>query len=278
MRRRKSILGPSLLLGIVGAMAVSQLRAADHKTDQGPWESLTKLAKGTRVRVVYGRSESVEGRFVAASDDKLTIEVHYKRSKAVTEEMLSPSGVLKVSVRRFSPTKTALLAALGAGMGALVAGYDCTKYGPYYYPNGSSCEQGHWRSSTTIGIGAGVGAAAMGLLGALVAPDYKEVYARPAELQRRPVRESQELAPPDTQAQPQQPAAGEDIKQQLLEAAEKGDSVAVETLLARGADRNAKVKEGWRVPMIAAFKNSLGQNTGLDGIEGGQAEGLQQHR
>ena len=50
-----------------------------------------------------------------------------------------------------------------------------------------------------------------------------------------------------------QTAPGGDISQQLLEAAAKGDSAAVERLLARGADPKAKNKEdGWTALMYAA--------------------------
>ncbi len=50
----------------------------------------------------------------------------------------------------------------------------------------------------------------------------------------------------------QQSTASEDINQQLLEAAQKGDKAAVESLLARGADSNAKNKEGKSVLILAA--------------------------
>jgi ankyrin repeat protein len=50
-----------------------------------------------------------------------------------------------------------------------------------------------------------------------------------------------------------QKASGADINQQLLEAAEKGDKAAVESLLARGAKPNARNKEdGWTALMYAA--------------------------
>jgi hypothetical protein len=42
----------------------------------------------------------------------------------------------------------------------------------------------------------------------------------------------------------QQTIPSQDINQQLLEAAEKGDKSAVESLLARGGDANVKAKDG----------------------------------
>lgn len=51
----------------------------------------------------------------------------------------------------------------------------------------------------------------------------------------------------------QQPAAGADINQQLLEAVQKGDKGAVESLLAQGADRNAQ-DDGKSVLISAAAK------------------------
>ena len=50
----------------------------------------------------------------------------------------------------------------------------------------------------------------------------------------------------------QKDAASGDINQQLLEAAEKGDKAAVESLLAKGADPNAKDKEGSSALRVAA--------------------------
>jgi ankyrin repeat protein len=50
----------------------------------------------------------------------------------------------------------------------------------------------------------------------------------------------------------QKTPATQDINQQLLEAAEKGDKVGVESLLAQGADPNAKDKKGKSALQLAA--------------------------
>ncbi len=44
----------------------------------------------------------------------------------------------------------------------------------------------------------------------------------------------------------------QDINQELAEAAKRGDTAAVETLLAAGADVNAKTEDGWTALMTAA--------------------------
>ncbi len=184
------------------------------------WDNLAKLAKGSSVRVAYRRFESIEGRLVAVSDDMLTIKVHHRRSKVETEETLPRSDVLKVSARRLSPIKTVLLGAVGAGLGALVVRYsNCPKSG--WTRVGSSsvpCKPTPAPSSTAIKIGAGVGAAGMGLLGALAFPDYKVVYARVAEeaLDRVPPSSEPESGPAATQPAAQEPvpatlSPGEDI-------------------------------------------------------------------
>jgi len=53
---------------------------------------------------------------------------------------------------------------------------------------------------------------------------------------------------------PQTTTASQDINQQLLEAAERGDKELVESLLAKGADKNAKNKEGSSVLRLAAAR------------------------
>ena len=42
-----------------------------------------------------------------------------------------------------------------------------------------------------------------------------------------------------------------DINQDLIEAAKKGDTAAVKTLLAKGADVNAKDEKGWPALLVA---------------------------
>jgi uncharacterized protein len=54
----------------------------------------------------------------------------------------------------------------------------------------------------------------------------------------------------------QQTTASQDINQQLLEAAGKGDKAAVESLLSQGADKNAKDKEGKSALVVAACNAS----------------------
>lgn len=49
-------------------------------------------------------------------------------------------------------------------------------------------------------------------------------------------------APQGAEANPQETTGGEDINQQFLEAAEKGDTAAIEALLAHGAKQNAKAQ------------------------------------
>jgi len=56
----------------------------------------------------------------------------------------------------------------------------------------------------------------------------------------------------------QQPTARQDINQELLEAAGKGDKAAVESLLAQGADKNPKDKEGSGPLRVAARDDQAG--------------------
>ena len=63
--------------------------------------------------------------------------------------------------------------------------------------------------------------------------------------------------PAPTPQAPPQTTASQDINGQLVEAAEKGDKTSVESLLARGADPNAKDEKGQVALMAAAHAGHL---------------------
>ncbi len=151
------------------------LMPSSHSPDLRDWESVKRLTKGTKIRVVNGDFKKRKGRFIEASEQQLTFKAN---GKVVT---LDRDNIRMVSLRFGPSTGERIL--MGLLEGAII--------GAFAYAEASLCEKhgcqddrtGEWYegsgkapSARTGYIAAGVGAAGMGILAAYAKPQDVVIY------------------------------------------------------------------------------------------------------
>lgn len=146
---------------------------------ESSWDKLMKLSPGTKMELVDSQSGPIQGQLVSIDEQGLTL----RRNGSVIES-IARADVVRVTLKRPSLKRIALLAAGGSAFGAIAGGARCKGPTDTYYSglNGTSystCRNpnGAYFDGKGAAIGAGAGAA-LGLLG-FAFPVKKILYQRP---------------------------------------------------------------------------------------------------
>jgi len=196
-----------------GALAVLVMLPGSLLAQQSghSWDNLRRLKPGSKITVQDTSSGEFETEFVSVSDATLTVRLKWQEPGSARR--IPRSDVVKVSAKHagVDVKMTLVMAALGAGLGALAGGYRCDGEWSWSYGGGGICTGGERFSGPGAAIGAGVGAAAFGVTTALLWRDKTEkvLYEReneagnvfaPVESQEVPlVQGEKQEATPDPQ-------------------------------------------------------------------------------
>ncbi len=139
--------------------------AAFGQTDRSSWEALSALGAGHKIQVVEMNSKKVSGAFVNVTDAGISLQA------AGGEQTIARQDVRRVKLmeNKHRLRNTAIGAAVGAGVGAGIGAasfQDCRGQAFCIQPGGR-------------GAVAGIGAAAGGVIGAIVGalwPSHQTIY------------------------------------------------------------------------------------------------------
>jgi hypothetical protein len=140
-------------------------RVAFAQSNKSAWENLSTLQAGHKIEVVEMTSKKVSGAFVSVTDAGISLQVEGGEQTIARQDV----RVVKLMKNKHRLRNAAIGAAIGAGAGAGIGAasfHDCTGQAFCIQPGGR-------------GAVAGIGAAAGGVIGAIVGallPCHETVY------------------------------------------------------------------------------------------------------